>query len=398
MQLPRLAPLALAGALLTTACEPDAPLDGDDPGVVPTVAPEAGFDTGAPYYGSGPMLQLGEPLENPYHIDTVRRAYAGLVARSPEAVAEAVPVTHYYVRFLPATVAEVDLLNDATDLELFDHPLLYEIASEGNWYKDPAVEDGYPTWMYSVVPADYAFPAVRYELIDPLHMPNEDIDDAAAGYASGLTATDVEEAALALTADVMGGSSEAQLESRAKKYYPSGRIRVEEFTRRRGYEDIDGLHGIKVRARRGLKYGTTHTAADGTFKVNKKFRYNVRYSVEFEVVGYKITNSLGFSINYTGPSRKAGWNHDFRFAGTEDWAHATLVQLTKGYLIQAQDANLLSYHPKNVKLRPKFEDGRSNAVRAVRHTVPLGGLVVYNDVIVYMEWESGQQLRTDELT
>ena len=254
------------------------------------------------------------------------------------------------------------------------------------------MENGYPTWLYSVVPVDYEFPAVRYEIIDPLHMPDED----APAYASGLTAEQVEEAAHELAADLTTPSGE--LESRGKRYYPSGRIRVEENLFDGGRQGFDGLKQIKVRARRGLKYGTTSTDNNGNFKINKKFRYEVRYSVEFECHSYKITNSIGFSINYTGSKRKAGWWHDFHFAGTEDWAHATLVQAASNYVERARAEEMIYYFPKQVKLRPKFEDGRSNAVRAVRHTIPLGGLFVYNDVILYMENGNGRQYLTDELT
>ena len=114
--LPALLILAVAGILLIAGCD-QTPLDDDfkvaEPNS-PTPQVGQGFTVHAPYYGSGPMLELGEPLENAYHIDTVRRAYAGLVGRSAETVAEEVPVTHHYVRFLPATVDEVDVLNNET--------------------------------------------------------------------------------------------------------------------------------------------------------------------------------------------------------------------------------------------------------------------------------------------
>ena len=252
---PHLSPatLVLASVLFAVACERDPSLTVDEPDAAPAAILEDDFGTRAAHHGSGSMLQLGEPLENPYHVDTVRRAYAGLVGRSPESVTEAVPVTHYYVWFLPATLEEVDLLTDEADLELFDYPLLYEIASEGNWYRDPAVQEGYPTWMYTVVPVDYAYPAVDYEVIDALHMPDEDGQDATPAYEGDLTVADVEGAAHALVAEaaIVGGAG-GELESRGKKYRPSGRIRVDEYTLRRGYEGIRGLEGIKVRARRVL--------------------------------------------------------------------------------------------------------------------------------------------------
>ncbi len=62
-----------------------------------------------------------------------------------------IETTHYYVRFLPVDTVEVAILESDTILELWDHPLLFEIEQVGNWYHDPSIPDSLPTWQYTVV-------------------------------------------------------------------------------------------------------------------------------------------------------------------------------------------------------------------------------------------------------
>jgi len=68
------------------------------------------------------------------------------------------PATHYYVKFLPATLDQFKKLNE-TELVLFDYPLEYDIIQMGDYYDDPAVPEGGIPPLYTVVKTDETLPA-----------------------------------------------------------------------------------------------------------------------------------------------------------------------------------------------------------------------------------------------
>ena len=84
---------------------------------------------------------------------------------------------HLYVRFLPSDTIQTIQLEDDSALVLFDHPLLYDIEVMGQWYHDPELEGQAFTWLYTVVPVDYEFPAIEYEVLDELFMMDGENDD-----------------------------------------------------------------------------------------------------------------------------------------------------------------------------------------------------------------------------
>ena len=129
-----------------------------------------------------------------------------------------VSTTDLYVRFLPKDEAELQLLEDA-GLKLTDHPLDYEIVEEGDWYHDPEVPDDMMTWQYAVVPHDFDFPDIEYEIIDECHISETD---------SGTRSDDgIDWEAVEREAYIMTGNSDyLQPETKASKVYPSGRITI----------------------------------------------------------------------------------------------------------------------------------------------------------------------------
>ena len=108
------------------------------------------------------MIVLGDRLENPYKTENIRDAYVSLY---PTKSRDEIETTHLYVRFLPENDAEFELLTES-GLDLVDYPLDYEIVVDGDYYHDPSVGEDNITWQYAVVPSDYEFPEVRYEIID----------------------------------------------------------------------------------------------------------------------------------------------------------------------------------------------------------------------------------------
>ena len=128
-------------------------------------------DRGIDYeYGKGLQhgkIVLGNRLENPYTTENITKALISLYPSKAGRVE--VEATDLYVRFLPEDKQECDIL-ESLGLELLDHPLDYAIAVDGDWYHDPQVPEGDVTWQYAVVPHDFAFPDVKYQIIDACHI------------------------------------------------------------------------------------------------------------------------------------------------------------------------------------------------------------------------------------
>jgi len=129
---------------------------------------------------SGEKIVLGKKLENPYSVANMKRAYAELKKEYAEKNGgdslEDINIytTNLYVRFLPANIDEYDTLVSDTTLELFDHPLDYEISGEGSYYHDPDLPADQITWQYCAPKVDHELPDIEREIIEELYLPLED--------------------------------------------------------------------------------------------------------------------------------------------------------------------------------------------------------------------------------
>jgi hypothetical protein len=90
---------------------------------------------------------------------------------------QSVGTTHYYVRFKPQTEAQLNTLDSALDLELYDYPLDRVVVQDGDYW--PAAytnlgQNEYP-WLYTVVQSNFLFPDdIPFENLMPLNIPNDD--------------------------------------------------------------------------------------------------------------------------------------------------------------------------------------------------------------------------------
>ncbi len=113
------------------------------------------------------MMVLGQKRNNPYSVAVMTQAWNNLY--DPDVTA--LPATDLYVRFLPADLQEYKELlelEETRDLDFDDYPLDYEIIEEGGWYHDPSIPDDRPTWQYTVVPPNFEFPNIHYEILEEL--------------------------------------------------------------------------------------------------------------------------------------------------------------------------------------------------------------------------------------
>ncbi|HOY05646.1 MAG TPA: hypothetical protein PLO67_09620 [Saprospiraceae bacterium] len=121
---------------------------------------------------------LGSPKNIPYAVNTIRQAYNQVYGTNLTTLQP----NYLYVRFLPQDAEDIGLLLN-TELEFWDFPLHREIISLGEKYHDPTVSSPDLTWQYAVVPADFSFPSVQYEILEPLALVPEDCKVAQAAFA-----------------------------------------------------------------------------------------------------------------------------------------------------------------------------------------------------------------------
>lgn len=333
----------------------------------------------------GNKMVLGEQLENPYSVENMKKALANLTANGRTASDFDIGTTDLYIRFLPADSLEYDAIAADTTIELFDHPLDFEIEQEGNWYHDPSIPDHLPTYQYSVVKPDFVFPdTIEYEILAELFIPDE-VEDS---LANGRTASDgefldaLEDEALRITDNweepVLDDSDP---NARKSKWNPGGRIRVREVERRSGLQTTQGgwlpVENVKVRVRRWFTIKSDYTDANGNYRISHKFRRPVNYSVKFETPYAKISNWMGWDTRHDGPKRKGAWNVDFNWH-SESWVRATLVNAMVEYRVQYRRTGIQNPYPisywaggealNKLNVRAVFKEGTGDmfAVRANR--------------------------------
>lgn len=227
------------------------------------------------------MIVLGDRLENPYTTENMTKALLSLYPTKADRVD--LRSTDFYVRFLPANDEEYDMLVDM-GVEMIDHPMDYDIKVDGDWYHDPEIPEGQMTWQYAVVPPDFEFPPVRYELIDKCYISEHD---------SGTRATDgIDWEAVERQSYILTGNADRLSDPMTKassKVVPSGRITIVDEHANGGKPY--GVAGVKVSCNSFVKFDHCMTDRDGYYKMSKKYSAKLRYRLIFQ-------NEKGFSIGF----------------------------------------------------------------------------------------------------
>ena len=224
-------------------------------------------------------IVLGARLENPYKTENITKALNALYPTKADRVD--VRTTDLYVRFLPKTEEQLAVL-EGLGLKMMDHPLDYEIVEDGDWYHDPEIPDDRITWQYAVVPFDFVFPEMEYEIIDECHISGND---------TGTRADDgVDWEAVERQAYMMTGNSGYLLpDTRAEKVSPSGRITILD-EKADGGKPV-GVKGVRVSCNSFVKFAHAYTDEEGYYSMDKKFSSKLRYRLVFE-------NEKGFAIGF----------------------------------------------------------------------------------------------------
>jgi len=112
---------------------------------------------------------LGNVRANPYTVENFTAAYNELY----EPDVSALPTTHYYVKFSPATYDDQILLAKS-DLNIYDYPLDREVIELGDYYLPPGKSATDMPDLYAVLKVGQAAPQVPYQILANLHLRSKD--------------------------------------------------------------------------------------------------------------------------------------------------------------------------------------------------------------------------------
>jgi hypothetical protein len=225
-------------------------------------------------------LRLGEKEENPYSLAYLQQAHDALVDRGEIVpLGEVLAPNYLYVCFKPETEEHMELLGSFEDpvhgsLELFDHPLDYELLGEGDFVENPLSGHVPFPWQYTAVPVESSLPDVPVSVLDELFMPDDEDEDPDEG-------EEVEGAVAPASSSYYSRlEDEAYVQAGYTKPQPAGRwnpqaeIKVWDDTRNVWMS----VQGIRIRVRNFTKIRTGYTNSSGQWRCSTRYRGNVWYS------------------------------------------------------------------------------------------------------------------------
>ena len=236
--------------------------------------------------------------ENYYKLEHMRTAYSNLMGTTRAESDEIIEPTHCHYKFIPKDGAELTLLEDCPDLELFAYPL-DAIVSEGEYF-----ESENPLLRYAVVPIDMELPDVERELLYEMFIPDDSrtrMPTRCAHIDADLAERLVDEAMR-----ITGNEEEPINKTRASTWYGRGRLTAYDELLR----DYIPLRGVKVRITRA---GVTHTAITdslGYYQMTEGFKYGAEYSIIWERADWDIRDGATGQANYKAGSNVTdqAWN------------------------------------------------------------------------------------------
>lgn len=251
---------------------------------------------------------LGDVIEIPYSIDNLLKAYESLPPSTKSEInPQDIKPTHYYVRFYPKSLSELDILKNIKPyIFLSETPLDREVKVGGSSYHDPSIPEDLPTYQYTVVPVDRwnslceSIP-VESEILLKAFIPDYDEEYSTKSENDYKIPTEAYSMLLE-KAYAMTGNSYSSPKTKGGMWYPSGRIRA--------YDDalctMVPVPGVRVRATHLLKVKEVLTNQSGYF-VLPSFENNVSYKIVWESDIWDIRDGLTGQATFDGPKTSSSW-------------------------------------------------------------------------------------------
>ena len=270
---------------------------------------------------------LGKKLLNPYSVKNMKKAYKNLKTKGDKVADLKIAATHLYVRFLPSDSTDLSTLINAA-IELFDYPLDYEIKEEGLIYHDPNIPEENPTWQYAVVPIDFKFPDMQFEVLEECFITDNTLSpDPAEAQLMDL----LEFEAYKLTGNIESDVNYNDL----TRGTPKGKIQVYNNSTINGVlVGLEGVKKVKVRVNNFVKWDSRYTDENGNYSMGKNFLTNVHYALIFEnETGFKIWGNWAFlaPANYGMDWHSSSGHSMDIYTNSVSWLWATVNNGTYHY-------------------------------------------------------------------
>jgi len=360
------------------------------------------------------IIGLGKKLENPFTISVMKQAYENLKAKKSNQFSKSstdnltIETTDYYVRFLPKTDEEKEILQDRDSLTLFDMPLDYELEEgAAGAYHDPSIPEGDITWQYTVVPVDYQFRDIKYEILANLFLQEEDEDEENSISSKNALKkqlnedlwTELENEALRITGnedDIIDDSS-SSLFAKRRKWYPSGRIQYEDNTT--ATSRIIPLQGAKIIVKRWFKWKSAITNANGDFRVGKFRSRKVKCAIKWERHEWDIRSGSYGQAWYSFETLRRGnnWNKTIRRSSTpRNWLYASVHRGAMEYFYNHNTYGIRKPYNKSWFLKRRLHIGaKHKSGRA--HYFTFNKIVWSAPVVIYSSGNNGTVFNSRDL-
>ncbi|MCF6297531.1 MAG: hypothetical protein L3J08_06055 [Flavobacteriaceae bacterium] len=283
----------------------------------------------------------------------MRKALSNLKKSNISAKGTEIKTTHLYVKFKPKTEEELSILKRDSTLVLYTYPLDYEIEENGDFYRDPQVPNGQPTYQYCAVKVNKELPSgVETEILEKLFIPDEDKDDNTDKKSISYEMIDaLVDEALRITGNIEEEEKKSNLALKIlrSRWRPSGKITMNDDT----LGNI-GVEGLKIRARRWFTTHTGFTNIRGDFSCNGRFKRKARYRLDWERYQFALRSGGFSSAEKKGPRGKGkSWN--WHITSGEHKYYATIFRAAYHYYYK--DIKRLRRPKQNSFLRSQLRIG-----------------------------------------
>jgi hypothetical protein len=272
-------------------------------------------------------LKLGQKLENPYSVTTMKKALE--IVKSKMSISESakstsdfdIETSHLYIKIEPKDATEEALLKSDTSQFFFDYPLDYEFPKEvyeqiGT--NNPNVIGSY----YAAVPKDYVFPAnIKTEILEELYIPEQDPyfkDASETGKINKSTISNKEDFLGNLLIEaytITHNEKQLELESSqsgktawwifGSKWRPSGKITMYDNSLNKEVP----VEGAQILIRQWFTVDNGITDVNGNFSTGT-VRGEAKYIIQWERQHYDIRSGWFGQAETKGPTKKnQPWNY-----------------------------------------------------------------------------------------
>ncbi|MDX9848255.1 MAG: hypothetical protein RBT74_14830 [Tenuifilaceae bacterium] len=228
---------------------------------------------------------FGKKLENPYSVKNMRIALESLkvkkMVKAEDVELIEIMTTHLYVEIPTADNSNLDMFVQDTSLELFNHPLDYDLPEEGSFYQDTSFTNYDPTWLYTVVPVDCDLTLINHRVLEECFLPNYELKETVEKNIVKAELLQLLEYEAYL---ITGNLKDTNSYNTKSRQYPRGTITVQNTL---GYPD--GLKGVKIRVHNFMRVDSDITNEYGNYSISTGFLTGVHYAVIFK-------NSKDFKI------------------------------------------------------------------------------------------------------